>query len=259
MRPGFMTSVCPQQTLDELIESAQRFAYQGIEFRSEWQHRHGVELESDETARQAIRRRLEESGIAASCIATSVKFDSEDAAVREKQRETLRRYVVLAADIGAPNIRTFGDPVPYDDPVKLEETLKREADSYAQVDNWATHHGVHILLETHGNLRADHAQRVLALSGAQSLHVNWHIGHHIRHGQSVDDAYACIRGRVRHVHFCLSEGPDSEKDNRRSLELLHADGYTGFVSVEEINPDEPEAVLAHYSRKYAELTRALDA
>ncbi|MDH7569471.1 MAG: sugar phosphate isomerase/epimerase family protein [Armatimonadota bacterium] len=255
MRPGFMSSVCPHQKLDELIATAQRYGYLGIEFRSEWKHAHGVELESSSAERRAIGQRLAESGIAASCIATSVKFNMEDPAQREHQREVLRQYVLLAAEIGAPALRTFGDPVPADDPARLRETLKREAESYAMVNPWAEEHGVWILLETHGNLRADHAQEVLRLSGASRLKVNWHIGHHIRHGQSVDEAYACIRGQVAHVHFSLGEGNAvTAEDNRRHLQLLLADGYPGFVSVEVIAPPDPDAVLAKHMAAYREFT-----
>ena len=41
MKPGFMSSVCPQMTLQELIDAAKRHGYEGIEFRVEWDHKMG--------------------------------------------------------------------------------------------------------------------------------------------------------------------------------------------------------------------------
>jgi sugar phosphate isomerase/epimerase len=260
MKPGFMSSVCPRQTLDELIASARRHGYEGIEFRGQWKHAHGVEPESTVEERATIRRRLSDSGVVASCVASGVKFNSEDAAQQEAQLETLRRYVALAADVGARHVRVFGDRLPTDNEENLEETLKREAECFARADGFAGDHGVAIALETHGNLRADHARRILDLAGCQNLRINWHIGHHIGHGQSVDAAYSYIKGEVVHVH--LSKGkPDTmtDADNIRSLRLLRNDGFDGFVSVEVINPEDSEAVLAEYIALYKSFMTALSA
>ena len=41
-----------------------------------------------------------------------------------------------------------------------------------------------------------------------------------------------------------------EQDLVRLVELLAEDGFTGFLSVEIINPDDPQAVLAHHMDKY---------
>jgi len=35
MKPGFMSSVCPKQTLGGLIETARYYGYEGIEVRVE--------------------------------------------------------------------------------------------------------------------------------------------------------------------------------------------------------------------------------
>ena len=97
MRPGFMSSVCPQQTLPELIATAQRHGYEGIEFRVEWNHAHGIELTASAQALAEARRLLAEHGMAASCIATSVKLNSADASEHARQREALRHTIALAS------------------------------------------------------------------------------------------------------------------------------------------------------------------
>lgn len=258
MKPGFMSSVCPKQTLGQLIQTAQEHGYLGIEFRTEWEHAHGVELGTNATERDAIRRELIDNGIAPTCIATSVRFNSDDAAEREEHREQLRRYIVLAAEVGAPYIRTFGDPVPSEDASRLRQTLHREAESYALIDDWAKAHHVEVLIETHGNLRADHAQTILRRARGESLGVLWHIGHHIRHDQSVDEAYPCIQRQVRHLHFSAMSD-DLDAQNQRSFELLAADGFSGFFSVEVINPDDPETVLQHHMTKFNTFLQAAEA
>lgn len=259
MRPGFMSSVCPDRTLPELVETAQKYGYQGIEFRVEWDHKHGIELSATEVQLRQARQTLADGGIAASCIATSVKFNSPEREDHLPQRETLRRYIVLAAQIGAPYIRTFSDSLPEEDPSLRDRVFGLAAESYAAVDEWAGQHGVTVLVETHTNMKGQWARRILDTSGARNLQVLWHIAHHLRRGQSVDEAYGYIRGRVGHVHFSALDDNSyvTDADNRRMFELLAADNFQGFISVEIINPSDPDSILAHHIAKYRQFLRVI--
>ena len=258
MRPGFMTSVCPKQTVAELIATAKQYGYQGIEFRVEWGHQHGVELGATPQQLRTVRQLLADNGIAASCIATSCKFNSPDREAHLPQRETLRKYIALAADIGAPYIRTFSDSVPEDDAQARDHILSLAAESYASVDDWAKQHGIEVLVETHTNMRGHWARQILDQAQADNLQVLWHIGHHVSRGQSVDDAYQYIRGHVRHLHFNALPGKDTtDADNRRTFELLAPDGFEGFFSVEVINPEDSDYVLAHHMAKFNEFMQAV--
>jgi sugar phosphate isomerase/epimerase len=259
-----MSSICPKQTLAELIDTAQQYGYAGIEFRTEWDHLHGIELGATPGELAAARQMLADAGdagtgIAASCIATSVRFNSADRDEHLAQRETLRKYIVLAAEVGAPCIRTFSDSVPEDDESARNQVLSLAAESYASVDEWARQHGVEVLVETHTNMRGHWARQILDQAGAESLQVLWHIGHHLRRGQSVDEAYPHIRGHVRHLHFVAQ--PDQEHvtdaDNQRTFDLLAADGFSGFFSVEVINPEDPDAVLALHIAKFEQFMQAI--
>lgn len=259
MKPGYMSSVCPKQTLPELIETAKRNGYQGLEFRVEWNHRHGIELDASAGQLQQARQMLADNGIAATCIATGVKFNSENAADHLPQRETLRKYIALAADIGAPVIRTFSDSVPEEDEAARNTVLNLAAESYAAVDEWASQHGVQVLVETHTNLRAHWARQILDTAAVDSLGILWDPGHHLRHGQSVAEAYPYLRGHVPHLHF-MSD-PESatltDVDNQQVFDLLAADGFTGFFSLEVINPADSDAVLAHNIAKFKEFRQAV--
>jgi len=251
MRPGFMSSVYPEQTLGELIHTAQHYGYEGIEFRVEWGHGHGLELDATEARLAEARRTLADSGIAASCIATSVKFNSLDPADHLPHREALRRYIVLAAQVGAPAIRTFSDGLP-DGFAERDEVIHLAAESYAAVDDWAGEHGITVLVETHTNMKGQWARQILNEAGAKNLAVLWHTGHHLMRGQSVDEAYGYIKGHVRHVHYTAQDehAHVSDADNQRMFDLLAQDGFTGFFSVEIINPEDPAGVLEHHIGKF---------
>lgn len=251
MKPGFMSSVLPKRTLGELIGSAQRYGYEGIEFRLEWDHKHGIELDATDAQLWAARRMLADAGVAASCIATSVRFNSLDSADHLPQREALRKVIVLAAQVGAPVIRTFSDGLP-EGAADRDRVLHLAAESYAAVDAWAREHDTVVLVETHTNMKGQWARQILDEAGATNLEVLWHTAHHLQRGQSVDEAYGHIQGHVRHVHFTAGDAGKhvTDADNQRMFHLLTRDGYKGFFSVEIINPEDPHAVLAHHIAKY---------
>jgi sugar phosphate isomerase/epimerase len=254
MKTGFMSSVCPKQTLAELVETANRHSYTGIEFRVEWDHLHGVELDSSDVTIREARKTLQDAGVAASCIATGVNFNSPDPAEHKPHREALRKHIVLAAEVGAPCIRTFSDPVPEDDESARDSVLSLAAESYASVDEWARKHRVQVLVETHTNMRAHWAKRIIDAAGGTNLQALWDPGHHVRRGQSVDDAYGYLKGTVSHLHFgaqAADTGSMSEADHQRVVDLMNGEGFAGFFSVEVINPDDPEAVLTYNARQFA--------
>lgn len=259
MKSGFMSSVCPQQTLDSLIKTAQHYGFEGIEFRVEWGHNHCIELDATDPQLKQARLMLNDGGVAASCIATSVKFNSPDRADHLPQRETLRKYIKVAALVGAPVIRTFSDSLPEDDPASRDQVINLAAESYAAVDAVAQDYGITVLVETHTNMKGQWARQILDISGAENLQVLWHIGHHLQRGQSVDEAYSYIRGRVRHVHFTATDNTAyvKDSDNQRSFNLLAAEDYSGYFSVEIINPENPPEVLAHHINKYRQYMQAL--
>ena len=256
MKPGFMSSVCPQMTLQELIDAAKRHGYEGIEFRTEWDHGHGIELDATSQQLRAAGQMLSDNGIAASCIATSVKFNSETPEDHLPQRETLRKYIVLAAEVGAPYLRTFSDSVPEEDETARNKVLSLAAESYASADDWATQHGIEVLVETHTNMRGHWARQIVDEAKAESLGVLWHIGHHLSRGQSVDDAYRYIQGYVRHLHFNVG-GRTADADNQRTFDLLSEAGFEGFFSVEMIDPDDSEAVLALHIERFRTFMAAM--
>lgn len=250
-----MSSVCPRQTLPELIGTAKEYGYEGLEFRVEWDHGHGVELTSSVDDLAAAQGMLEDSGIEATCIATGVKLNSVEESDHEAARESLMRYIELAQNIGAPYLRVFGDKVPEDN---VDRALKLAAESCAAVDDHAGQHNVDVLIETHTNMRPDWAKRIVDDSGGAHVGVLWHIGHHISRGQSVDDAWSHIASDVKHLHFnCRSDGKADESDNQRTFELLGPAGYDGYFSVEVINPDDSDAVLKHHIEQFTSFREAV--
>lgn len=244
-----MSSVCPKQTLPELFQTARKFGYEGIELRVEWQHGHGVELDTTSPQRNAARRAFSENGIALTSLATGCRFQTEDKARNSAEVEKLRKYIELAAAVGAPVVRIFGDPLPTE-AVALDEALEREAEGINLLDALAGQHGIILGLETHGNLLASQAAEVIWRAEARHCMILWHAEHHIRHGESVDRAWAFVRSRVCHVHWRANANDVPEAEVQRTFSLLRTLGYEGFVSLEDIKPPDSEAALKLHAEKF---------
>jgi len=261
MRLAFMSSVCPKMTLAEMISAAKKHGYQGIEFRPEWKHLHGAELASSAAERKAIRQQMADAGLEACCIAPSIAFNFETAAERDKNLDRLFQYVDLAAETGVPRIRVFGDPLPNTGSGRRAANYASQAEYLVRAAARAAAAGVRLVLETHGTFRGLDAGEVLYRAAyPPALWINWHLFHCLNHGEDVDEAYRHVKGRVDHAHFCIGTGEsESYGAIARQAQLLSAEGFKSFFSVEVINPPDSEAVLKSHAEQWRTILAGLKA
>ena len=82
-------------------------------------------------------------------------------------------------------------------------------------------------------------------------------GQSTRRPRQVDEAI--LRGvKWLGTHFSARQNDEyvTDADNQRTFELLSAEGFKGFFSVEVINPDDSGEVLAHHIAKFRGFMRA---
>ena len=60
IRLGTMTSVCPDWSIEQIIDGMQRHGFEGLEPRAGWGHASGFELDMPAAARDAARAKMEE-------------------------------------------------------------------------------------------------------------------------------------------------------------------------------------------------------
>jgi sugar phosphate isomerase/epimerase len=250
MKLGFMSSMAQDKTILQLIDMAKTYGYQSVEFRPEWGHAHGIELEMTKTQRKEARNSLADNGIEISAISPGVKFLRDD---RDKQLEKMFRYIDLAADLGAFCIRFFADRLP-DNPVERRDSHKIQAEYQARAAEKAWDAGVLLALETHGNSIGIDTGEMMFLAGyPPAFRVNWHLSHSLRHGEDTDTAYRHIKGRVVHVHFSISDDPIRMKALERQFELLLYDGFSGTFSVEIIKEGDNTDQLIENARWWKQM------
>src|SRR5215467_4618066 len=112
MRASFSTLACPDWTMPQIIAMAARERYDGIELRfvqgedSLWSLPvfSGKELAS-------TKRALADCSLTISCLDTSCRFHSPEVAERTRWIAEGKRMADLAAELGSPGLRVFGDTI----------------------------------------------------------------------------------------------------------------------------------------------------
>jgi glucosamine-6-phosphate deaminase len=265
MRLCFSTLGCPAWSLARVIDEGARMGYDGVELRF---------LENDDAlwARPELvgaglrqtQARLADAGLAVACVDTRSFFHSPDAAARRTAVDEAERTAALAAELGAPGIRVFGDRV--QPGADLASTRGWIAEALSTLRDRLHGSGVCVWLETHGDFATAAASRALVeQAGAEGIGVVWDPANAFAEfGEEPETGFATLGGFVRHVHLkdvrrsvdgripwppVLTGAGDFPAS--RTLSLLKRAGYDRFVSHEwekRWHPEieEPEIALPHF-------------
>jgi len=244
MKYSFMTFSCPELTWDEVLATATRFGYDGVEPRAQAKHAHGVETTATAEERATIKQKAADAGIAICCVATSCRYTTADKAELEQMMADSRALIALAGDVGAPCLRVFGGGIP--EGMSRDDAVAQVADCLAALAEDAKAANVVLCMETHDSwCNTKDMVRVIQRVGHPNIQVNWDIMHPVRSaGMTMDDAYADVKPYICHVHF--HDGNQTEKglklcpvgegivDHKRAVELLESIDYAGYLSGEWI-------------------------
>jgi sugar phosphate isomerase/epimerase len=242
MKYAFMTFSTPQLTLDEVLKTAEMYGYEGVEFRLDAKHAHGVEVAATPAEREAMRKMIVESGIAPCCLATSIKY-ADPAAEAEMIKQTHER-IDLAGDLGSPAIRVFGGALGQG--LTREQAIAHVAKCLSSVADHAARRNVVVCLETHDAwCDPAHVAAVLGKVNHPFIACNWDVMHPVRMGfATVEQSFEVLKNWIRHTHLHDGVGGKDLKmvpigegdiDHRAFVRCLKSIHYKGYLSGEWIN------------------------
>src|SRR5688500_2528944 len=147
---GFSTLGCPQWSWEQILDFGAAHGYAAVELR-------GLQGEMDLTKRPefaparvaATRGQLADRGLRVVCLGASANMHEPDATRRAAHMDEGRRFIDLAAALGAPYVRVFGDRWVAGEP--REATLARVAAGLRELGRHARPLNVTVLLESHGD------------------------------------------------------------------------------------------------------------
>lgn len=243
MKICFSTLACPNWTLPQVVELAARRGYEGLELRF---------LEEEDSLWKlaafqgkgliASKHMLQESGLCVACVGTSCRFHFPSGRERQQWIDEGKRMAELAAQLGSPGIRVFGDKI--QPGASRDETRAWIADGIQRLAEAIEASGVGVWLESHGDF-ASSAETLRILRDSKSPHVGvvWDPANAFTDGGEDPVPAARKFGDVlRHVHLrdldCSNEKwhPVLTGQGRFPLRELVAElrrlNYSGFCSFE---------------------------
>ena len=270
---SFSTLGCPDWKLPQIAAMAVQAGYDGIELRfvegeaSLWK----LAAFQGQGLRETCAR-LEDAELAISCVDTSCRFDSSDAADRDRWIDEGVRMAELAAQLGAPGIRVFGD--------RIQPGVGREAtrgwirEAISRLSEKVSALGVEVWLETHGDFSG--AEEVRAtVPQRDGVGVVWDaVSAFVEYGERPLQNGKPLAALIRHVHI-----KDFRRDGSKFIPVLTGEGefplaevrvtmkaidYVGFLSFEwekKWHPgiESPEIALPHFTKWFRERWQNSDA
>ena len=252
-----MSFSCPQLTLGNLLATAKRFGYDGVEPRLDSQHQHGVETAASSAQRKEIKKQVDAGDVAFACIATSCVYANPE--ITKQNVDYTLKCIDLAADVGAGRIRVFGGSLAKDQ--NREDAIRIVGDALRAVADHAKGRGVTVCMETHDSwCLPEDVAAVMQRVNHPAIAVNWDIMHPVRVCKvSIDHAFETLKPWIRHLH--IHDGmPGSTQlapigkgciDHQRAIDLLLSSSYEGYLSGEWINWSDPYET--HLPRELATL------
>ena len=264
MRVSFSTLACPDWTMPQIIAMAVAEGYDGIELRfvqradSLWKLPvfSGKELAS-------TKRALEDCALNIACLDTSCRFHSPDAAERGRWITEGKRMADLAAELGAPGLRVFGDTIqPRADRASTQGWIAESIRELAQI---TAARGVEVWIENHGDFAAAGETAAILLQAASpKAGVVWDPANSFAANQEQPAHGAARLGvAIRHVHIkdlrrdrdgwnyvLTGEGAFPLLELKAALQDLQYDRFLSFEWEQKWHPEiaDADVALPHFAR-----------
>ncbi len=248
----FSTLACPQWQLAMIIEKAVGFGYNGIEWRGGSEGH--VNPRMPTTQKNFVRQACSDTGLISLAVTAYTSFVSDSTWVRKENVDELRRYVILAAELGASYVRAFLGELP-EGKTPDSSTYKKINDCLNVASEYAKSVGVKIAVEPHDDfVRSTDITPVLNRAHP-ALRAIWDIGNGYAAGEYPSEAFDLMKHHLAYVQIKDGKGrgstwrlcPLGEGDVplHHAFGLLLATNYRGAFSVEweyawhpELDPPE---------------------
>lgn len=262
MKTSFSTLACPDWSLSETLRAASAYGYDGIELRvicGELDLWNLSEFKSSSLAR--TRTYIQDHGLVIPSVGSSARFDSAETLERERNFDLALRMAEIAAGVGAPSIRIFGDRIQAGS--NRKETAARIAESLGRLAARLRPDGVQVWLETHGDFAtvAD-VSEIFAQVTCPEAGIIWDPANAFEQKGEDPRLSSHLSPLVRHVHL-KDQQRDAQGKTRyvltgegefpfqTMLASLTSAGFHGFISFEWEkfwHPElaAPEIALPHF-------------
>lgn len=257
MKLSFATLGCPGWTIDQIAQNAKVMGFDGVELRGIAGEHIGPNEPPEE--RKRIRRLFQAAGVEICCISGYSRFTVDDPRQREEDIQIARQLVDVAYDIGCPMLRVFGGA--QSTQLDWNGNVQRAAAGLKRLSGHAAKKNVKIALETHdGWISGQSVKALIDAVDSPAFGICWDVANSFL-VEPLEKTCEAIQKRIFHVHFKdvgriretgVSKLPgQGDIDLKQALQLIHSDGYRGYLSFEwekkwEPSLADPEVAFPHY-------------
>ena len=254
MKPSWMTyGVLSALSRKELLKTLKDHGFEGVEFRTDADHGHKVEATIDAAERRQVVAGCEAAGIRIVSVATGNRYHDTEASELGRHIAETKLRMDLAADLGAPRVRVFGNNFP--DGVPRERTIGQVAEALKELCAYGEGIKVKPCLELHGEFDWRSCQAVARQVDHSNFGLIWNsVSQDVVDG-SVRQALDTVWPWLDHVHMHDLAGQGYPY--RELFELLYDKGYDGYMSAEaERSADRGVGDTWMFAAYYGDLFRA---
>ncbi len=245
--------------LFDLIDKAATLGFDGLEL--------GWKLFANLEKRylELVRRRFEDRGLHCSMVTPASNFTNPDGVARARELTVLCRYIDAAATLGAPCVR-LTDGMDYPE-VSYAIKFQNAVDSMVAAGEYAGDHNVMLAFENHwkdyfwerpefAGPFATFVELVNAVCGPH-IGVNFDCSNGLMWDYTPEHMYDVVKAHIVSVH--ASDRRWVTQDGGKKLvhwgvgegiikfgpivQRLKADGYAGWISIEDNNPEGDSATI----------------
>ena len=239
---AFSTVACPDWDIDRVIAAAVEYGYQGVELRTLGADSKHLASDPASSGRdpEDTRAAFDKAGIQLYLLATSVALHFRDEYERIEAMKAAKQYIDLAVKLGCPAIRTFGYQI-YPGELK-PKALRRIADRYRQLGEYAEKSGTQILIENAGSFaRSKELWMLMKDIDHPLVGVCWNVANAATVGETPAVSVNVLNSKIRYAKVKdaeVGEGTgflplgQGTVEVERFVELLRGIGYHGPLAFE---------------------------
>jgi sugar phosphate isomerase/epimerase len=243
----FSTLACPEWDIRKIISEADRYGFNGIEWRGGPQGH--VQPDMSQEMIRMICQQMDDHGLFSLAVTAYTSFVSPDRRQRLDNLEALKSYLNLAAEIGAGHVRAFLGELPAGTTLDLAYPLI--IDCLLPALEFATVLGVMVAIEPHDDfVRSTAIVPLLEQIDHPRLKVIWDIGNTYAAGEAPEESFPLLRNRIAYLHvkdgrrigteWQLCSIGQGEVPLAKIFNLLVNSGFEGAVSIEWERAWHPE-------------------
>ena len=240
-------------SIETLCAELPKAGVEGVEFRIGSGHKHNVDSTTSKEARAEVKAKLAAAGLCTCSIATGCRFHMADANELRENIDGAKQAIELAADLGAPRIRVFGNNVV--EGVHPDDTAMQVGRALRELAPIGERAGVDVLLEMHGDFNDWRLnKKAVEFANHRAVATLYNCDRRDVVNGSVGTVWLEMKRYIRHIHFhdlLADDYPHAEL-----FGLLAADGYSGFMSMEVSMDGDVARNLNAQAKKFFELRDA---